>query len=77
MKVACTNIVAAPRFRAERGTESSLALIGAPLAITRQTTRDARTLLRQDVVDHATGDVGQPEVPTLIAVGKPLVIDPQ
>ena len=32
MKVACTNIVAAPRFRAERGAESSLARVGAPLA---------------------------------------------
>jgi len=77
MKVACTNIVAAPRFRVERGTESSLERIGAPLAINRQTARNARTRLRQDPVDHMAGDVGQPEVPTLIAVGKPLVIDPQ
>ena len=77
MKVACTNIVAAPRFRAERGTESSLARAGATLTITRQTTRNPRTQLRQDSVDHAAGDVGQPEIPTLIAVGKPLVIDPQ
>ena len=77
MKVACTNIVAAPRFRAERGTESSLARAGATLTITRQTTRNPRTQLRKDPVDHMAGDVGQSEVPTLIAVGKPLVIDPQ
>jgi hypothetical protein len=77
MKVACTNIVAAPRFRAEQAAESSLARAGALLAINRQTARSARTQLRQDAVDHATGDVGQSEVPALIAVGKPLVIDPQ
>lgn len=77
MKVACTNIVAAPRFRAERAAESSLARVGAPLAITRQTARNASARLRQDPVDHMTGDVGQSEVSTLIAVGEPLVIDPQ
>ena len=77
MKVACTNIVAAPRFRAERVAESSLARVSAPLAITQQTARNARTRLRQDPVDHMAGDVGQPEVPALIAVGKSLMIDPQ
>ncbi len=30
-----------------------------------------------DFVDHAAGDVGQPEVPTVEAVGQPLVVDPQ
>lgn len=77
MKVACTNIVAAPRFRAERAAEPSLARVGAPLAIIRQTARNATTRLRQDPVDHMAGDVGQSEVPSLVAVSEPLVIDPQ
>jgi len=77
MKVACINIVAATRFRTERAAELSLTRSGAPLASTRQTSRNARTRLRQDAVDHMTRDVGQPEVAPLVAVSEPLMIDPQ
>ena len=76
MKVACTNVVAAPRFHAKRAAHSPLPCVNAPQALPRQTTQNASTRLRQDPVDHMTGDVGQPEVAPLVAVSQPLMIDP-
>lgn len=77
MKVACTNIVAVPRFRAAKPTERSDAVVGAPLGALSCSERNAGARLRQDTVDHMTGDVGETKVATLIAVSQPLVVDPQ
>lgn len=80
MKVSCTSIVAASRFRASKSAGSqrlSLADADVLQGIAGRSPFGASAILRQDPVNHATGDVGQPEVSTLIAVGKPLMVDPQ
>ena len=75
MKVACTNIVAVPRFRAAKPMERSDA--GAPLSALSSSERNAGARLRQNAVNHVTSDVCQSEVASLVAIGQPLVIDPQ
>jgi hypothetical protein len=76
MKVACTSVVAVPRFQAAKLAERSSAdVVGAPLRVMSSSERNAGAQLRQDAVDHVTGDVGEAEVATLIAVGEPLVVD--
>lgn len=80
MKVSCTSIVAASRFRASKSAGSQrlpLADADALQGIAGRSPFSASAKLRHDPVDHATGDVGQSEVPALIAVSEPLVIDPQ
>ena len=78
MKVACTNIVATPRFRAAKSVErANVDVDGAPLGAMNWPERHASARLRQDPVDHVTSDVGEAEVATLIAVSEPLVVDPQ
>lgn len=78
MKVACINIIAAPRFRAATSAERSGTVDSdAPLSALSSSERNAGARLRQNAVDHVTSDVGQSEVATLVAIGQPLVIDPQ
>jgi hypothetical protein len=77
MKVACTSIVAVPRFRAAKPTERSEAVVGAPLDALNSSERNAGVRLRQDAVDDVTSDVGKAEVAPLIAVGEPLMINPE
>ena len=76
MKVACTSVVAVPRFQAAKLAERSSAdVVGAPLRILNSSERNVGARLRQDAVDHVAGDVGEAEVATLIAVGEPLMVD--
>lgn len=78
MKVACTTIVATPRFRAVKLAERSNSDVdGAPLGAMRWPERHASAWLRQDAVDHAPGDVGETEVAALVTVSQPLMVDPQ
>lgn len=78
MKVACTNIVATPRFRAAKLAErANVDVDGAPLGAMSWPERHASARLRQDAVDDAPGDVGETEVAALVTVGQPLVVDPQ
>lgn len=77
MKVACTSVVAAPRFRAVKSAERSDAVVGAPLRTLSSSDRNVGARLRQDAVDDVTSDVGEAEVAPLIAVSEPLVVDPQ
>ena len=74
MKVACTSIVAATRFRAEKSTDR------AGVADSSESIHcyaRSGVHLRQDAVDDAARHVGQPEVAPLIAVSQPFVVDPQ
>ena len=78
MKVACTTIVAAPRFRAAKSAERADAVIaGAPHGALSCSERNAGVRLRQDAVDDVSSDVGKAEVAPLIAVGEPLMINPE
>lgn len=77
MKVACTTIVAVPRFRAAMPTASRAATSEEQLDILLPTERSAGTMLRQNAVDHMASHVGQAEVAPLVAVCEPLVVDPQ
>jgi hypothetical protein len=73
MKVACTMAVAARWRRRFQRDDSGVS--EAVIAL-----RDAELCtpaLRQDVLDHVAGNVSQTEVATLVAVGEPLMIDPQ
>ena len=75
MKVACTNIVAVPRFRAAKPMERSEAVVGAPLGALSCSERNAAARLRQDAVDDVASDVGEAEVAALVTVSQPLVVD--
>ena len=77
MKVACTSIVAAPRFRAVNSAGRSEVDVVASLRAPGSSKRSIGVRLRQDAVDDVTSDVGEAEVASLVAVGKPLVVDPQ
>ncbi len=78
MKVACTSIVAVPRFQAAKLTERSSAdIVDTPLRVLSSSERNAGARLRQDAVNDVTGDVGEAEVAPLITVGQPLVVDSQ
>lgn len=77
MKVACTNIVAVPRFRAAKPTERSGAVAAAPLGALSCSERNAGARLRQDAVDDVAGNVGEAEVAPLVTVSQSLVVDPQ
>lgn len=76
MKVACTiNVAMLLRQRStERREERSVAARAPTMPFGRI---DAAPSLRENVFDDVAGDVGQTEVAPLVAVGQPLVIDPQ
>jgi hypothetical protein len=75
MKVACTSIVAAPRFRTAKSTERPDAAAGALPSTLTLFAQHAAARLRQDAVDDVTGDVGEAEVAPLVTVSQPLVVD--
>ncbi|QDT74659.1 hypothetical protein I41_38560 [Lacipirellula limnantheis] len=75
MKVAWTHLVAAPRFRDAKSAESRHAISGASRERTARTCSRGNGLC-QDPVNHVAGNVREPEIAPLIAIGEPLVIDP-
>lgn len=76
MKVACTiNVATLLRQCSIEGRgERSVAARALAMPFGRI---DAAESLREDIFDDVAGDVGQAEVAPLVAVGQPLVIDPQ
>lgn len=75
MKVACTSIVAAPRFRTAKSTERPDAAAGALSNTLSSFAQHAAARLRQDAVDDVTGNVGKAEVSPLITVSQSLMVD--
>ncbi len=77
MKVACTSIVAAPRFRGVKSAERSEASVVVSVHAPSSSERNIDARLRQDAVDNVTRDVGEAEIAPLIAVSQSFVVDPQ
>jgi hypothetical protein len=76
MKVACTMTVAAPLLSNSKVRGAGQSMRQPPFASTLSN-RGAATASGQDVVDDMASDVGEAEVSSLVAVGEPLVVDPQ
>jgi hypothetical protein len=76
MKVACTITVAAPLLSNSKVRGVGQSMRQPPFASALSNRGDA-TASRQDVVDDMASDVGEAEVASLVAVSKPLVVDPQ
>lgn len=74
MKVAWTHLVAAPRFRDAKSAETCRAISG-PLRDRTARTCSCSNGLRHDSVNHVAGNVREPEIAPLIAIGEPLMID--
>lgn len=76
MKVACTMTVAAPLLSRSLECGGEPPVRRHPIAAILSK-RSGDEWLRHDLFHDVAGNVGEAEVAPLVAVGEPLVIDPQ